>query len=78
MREHNGHDAVRLQYPVTLGEDQAHSFLVILEGEGGGTTLTGEFRRTSDCFILLVGQLPSEQSGKYAPGRPLEPDVEEV
>ena len=37
VREHQRHDAFRLQDPTTLGEDRGHPLLVVLTGEGACT-----------------------------------------
>ena len=78
VREHQRHDAVRLQHPAALGEDRRHPCLVVLAGEGACAGLTGELGWVGDRLVLLVCELLPEQLGEQMPGGPLEPDVEEV
>ena len=78
MREHQRHDAVRLQHPPTLREDGRHALLVVPSGEGAGTLPASESRRVGDGLVLLVRELAAEQFGEDVASGALEPDVEEV
>ena len=79
VREHDGHDAVRLQDAALFLENGRHATLIVAAGEVlSAALLPGELSRIGDCFTIFVGQVADEQLRIEQPRRALEPDVEEV
>jgi len=55
VREHQGHDAVRLQHTPHFGKDGSHAMLVVAPGQRLGTFFALELSRVGYSLILLVG-----------------------
>ena len=61
VREHQGHDAVRLQHTATLGEDRCHPFSVVPIRKRCCPFSALEFRRVGYRLMFLVRQCCAEQ-----------------